>query len=143
MEKLISSYPVTIDLPVQWGDMDSFQHVNNTVYLRFFENARIAYLSSLGLEMASTASGVGIILAETRCRYRVPLTHPDTVVVGAKTTDIGVDRFEMQYVVVSQRLQKVAATGSGLIVGYDYDKSIKAALKPAWVDKMKALQPEL
>ena len=45
----MNRWPVTIELPVQWGDMDSFGHVNNVVYLRWFESARIAYGNRIGL----------------------------------------------------------------------------------------------
>ena len=40
-------WPVRRELPVQWGDMDAFAHVNNTVYLRWFETVRIAYFEEL------------------------------------------------------------------------------------------------
>ena len=43
MEKLTERYPVVIEIPVAWGEMDAFQHLNNIVYFRYFESARIAY----------------------------------------------------------------------------------------------------
>ncbi len=36
----LGKWPVTVELPVQWGDMDAFGHVNNAVYLRWFESRR-------------------------------------------------------------------------------------------------------
>ena len=42
MEELTREYPVIIELPVAWGDMDAFAHVNNTAYFKYFESARIA-----------------------------------------------------------------------------------------------------
>ncbi len=145
LNTLLSGYPITIEVVVQWGDMDSFLHVNNTVYFRFFENARLAYMMALGLKGATELGppvGKGIILAETSCRYKHPLTYPDTVSVGAKTTSIAHDRFTMEYVVVSQDLERITALGNALIVGYDYDTLKKAPLKKAWVQRMQALQTD-
>ncbi len=45
----LAGFPVVLAVPVWWGDQDAFGHVNNTVYLRWFESARIAYSREVGL----------------------------------------------------------------------------------------------
>ncbi|MBU2038447.1 MAG: thioesterase family protein, partial [Gammaproteobacteria bacterium] len=40
-------YPVVIEVPVAWGEMDAFQHVNNTQFFRYFESARVQYFDNL------------------------------------------------------------------------------------------------
>ena len=45
---LLAGYPVIVDLPVAWGEMDFYRHVNNVVYFRYFENARLEYFRRLG-----------------------------------------------------------------------------------------------
>ena len=37
MKELLKTFPVVTKIPVIWGDMDSFQHVNNVIYFRYFE----------------------------------------------------------------------------------------------------------
>jgi acyl-CoA thioester hydrolase len=49
MQELLKSFPVVVEIPVIWGDMDSFQHVNNVIYFRYFESARIQYFEAVGL----------------------------------------------------------------------------------------------
>ena len=120
MNDLLKSYPVVIEIPVVWGDMDAYQHVNNVVYFRLFENARIAYFQELGVLEQMDQTGVGPILASTHCRFKIPLTYPDTVSVGAKVTEIQEDRFVMKYAVASHRHQKIAAEGEGLVVHFNY-----------------------
>jgi acyl-CoA thioester hydrolase len=73
-------------------------------------------------------TGIGPILASTSCRFRAPLTYPDKVLIGAKVTNIEQDRFTMNYLVVSTRLQKVAAEGDGLIVAFNYGENKKAII---------------
>lgn len=127
-QPLVADYPTVIEIPVAWGEMDAFGHVNNIVYLRYFESARIAYFEALETLEIMAATGIGPILAETRCRYKLPLTYPDTVAVGARIAELAADRFLMHYQVVSQRHGKVAAEGDGRIVYYDYHAKTKAPL---------------
>jgi acyl-CoA thioester hydrolase len=128
MSELLAPYPVVITVPVAWGDMDAFQHVNNTVYLRYFESGRIAYFEKIDYMGLLGTSGLGPILASTQCRFRIPLTYPDTVDIGTRVADIGEDRFLMQYVVVSRNHGKIAAEGDGLIVSFNYRENKKAPL---------------
>lgn len=137
----LERFPVTIDLPVQWGEMDSYGHVNNVVYIRYFEGARIAYFRALGLpgwvDKDPASPHGGPILHSTRARYRIPLTFPDTVTVGTRVTALDVDRFTMELSVWSHRHQAVAADGDAVIVVYDYaharklpiDTTLRAALE--------------
>ncbi len=49
MLELLKAHPVVIETPVAWGEMDSLQHVNNIIYFRYFESARMAYFNRLDL----------------------------------------------------------------------------------------------
>ncbi len=124
----LADFPVVERLPVAWGDMDAFQHVNNVVYLRWFETARIAYFRAAGWEKAARLGGVGPILARTSCVFRVPLQFPDTIWVGARVEDMGDDRFTMIYRVVSESKGAIAAEGDGRIVSFDYTRQAKAPI---------------
>ncbi len=125
---LLAGYPVLMEIPVAWGDMDAFQHVNNVAYFRYFESVRILYSEKLGLHKLKDESGLGPILGSTSCKYRLPLTYPDTVSVGAKIIDIAEDRFTMKYLVVSHKHRKVAAEGDGVVVMYNYHEGKKTAI---------------
>jgi acyl-CoA thioester hydrolase len=124
--ELLADFPVTVEVPVAWGDMDALGHVNNTVYFRYFETARIACFGGLGLGSIEKSDDVGPILHSATCRFRIPLTYPDTVTVGACIGDIGEDRFVMQYRAVSHRHGAVAADGQSLIVTFSYATGTKA-----------------
>ena len=47
---LLEGFPVVVETPIAWGDMDYFRHVNNIVFFRYFESARIAYLERIRFE---------------------------------------------------------------------------------------------
>lgn len=126
----IQAYPVQIQRHVKWGEMDAFQHVNNTVYLRYFEDVRIEHFQQLGVLELMESEGLGPILAETSCRFRLPLQYPDEVVIGSRIGEVGEDRFVMEYAVHSLRHNRLAASGHGLIVYFDYAQGSKTAIPP-------------
>ncbi len=73
----------TVDWPfvhherVRFGDLDAMRHLNNVVFLRYFETARIAYLRELvpGHDPAHPeAGGFGLIFAACEIAYRSPAT---------------------------------------------------------------------
>ncbi|HAS53634.1 MAG: thioesterase [Nitrospirae bacterium GWC2_57_13] len=137
---LLEGYSVVIEIPVAWGEMDSFQHVNNVAYFRYFESVRILYSEKLGLHKEKDETGIGPILGSTSCKYRLPLTYPDTVSVGTKITDIAADRFTMKYVIVSHKHQKIAAEGDGVVVMYDYRAGKKTAIPEEMRKRILAME---
>ncbi len=124
-EPLLDRFPVVITLPVQWGEQDAFGHVNNTIYFRWFESARIEYFARIGLNHLLEVEPLGPILAAISCDYRRQITFPDSVRVGIRVTRIGRTSMSMEHAVMSQRQAAIAAEGSSTIVVYDY-----AANKP-------------
>jgi acyl-CoA thioester hydrolase len=108
--------------------MDSYRHVNNAVYFRWFESARMVYFERIGWPAIEAATGVGPILHSTQARFRAPLEWPDTVMVSARVRELAEDRFTMAYEVASERLGRLSAEGRGIIVAYDYRGGVKASL---------------
>ena len=124
----LNDFPIRISIPVQWGEMDAYGHVNNTVYFRYFESARIAYLERCGFVESYDRDRVGAILHSTDCRFRIALQYPDTVHIGVRARDVQEDRFTTEYRAVSGRANAVAADGIGIVVSFDYRTREKTAL---------------
>ena len=125
---LLAGYPVIVELPVVWGEMDSYRHVNNVVYFRYFENVRLEYFRRMDWFEFERQTGIGPILAATQARFRKPLTYPDTISVGARIPKLEQDRFTMEYLLVSHQLNAVAAEGTGTIVTFHYGEGKKAPI---------------
>ena len=125
---LLAEHPVVIEIPVLWGELDAYGHVNNTVYFKYFESVRMAYLQECGVLESYDRDRTGIILYSTECRFRAALHHPDSVLVGARTEQIQADRFVMGYSVVSRAAERVAAEGRATLVWFDYNKRTKIPL---------------
>ena len=139
-KSLLTDFPVTIELPVVWGDMDAFAHVNNSKYFRYFESAHIAYFEKIDFIKFKENLGVGPILSKTSCRFKRALSYPDVVQIGARSTDIEQDRFLIHYRVVSKKHNAVAAEGVAMFVCFDYRKNKKTSLPAELVENINRIE---
>ncbi len=120
--------PVSISLPVAWGEMDALGHVNNVVYFRYLECARVEFMRRCGMTELRTPQGIGVILQHVQCRFRRPIVFPDTVTITARVASIEADRFTLDHEVISTAQSVVAAVGTSTIVTYDYTAKTKVAV---------------
>jgi len=142
MKELLKEFPVITEIPVAWGEMDAFNHVNNVVYFRYFETARIEYFREVALMEEMKKTGVGPVLKETSSCYKIPVTYPDTLYVGSRVSQLEDDRFTMEYVVVSKKLGVVTTKGTAQVVMYDFNTNQKANLSPLLVDSIQAIEAQ-
>lgn len=124
MTDIATAYPVHIVVPVAWGEMDSLGHVNNIVYFRYFESARIAYFDRVKIVFAA----IGPILAHTSCDFLLPLEYPDTLRLEAGVSRLGNSSFTMAYRIHSRKHENWVARGQGVCVWYDYESKTSAPL---------------
>ena len=136
----MNRWPVSLLLPVQWGDMDAFQHVNNVAYLRWFESARIAYFERAGILEGMPA--IGPILARLTIDYRIPLLYPDALRASATVTKLGNTSFTMGQRLHSERQGRIAAEGEAVCVLIDYRTGAKVPLGEALRARIQALEAD-
>src|SRR5438445_13733062 len=99
-QELLQGFPVVIHQAVVWGDMDSYQHVNNTVYFRYFENGRLEYFRQMGWFDYEDRTGIGPSMTATSATFRRALAYTDTISVGVGVTEIAEELFHKEYRVV-------------------------------------------
>jgi acyl-CoA thioester hydrolase len=134
------TYPVRIDAVVAWGEMDAFQHVNNTVYLRWIESARIEYFRRVGLLARMERERVGPILARTEIDYRLPVTWPDTVHIEVGVEKLGRSSFVMAYRMTSDaKSGAIVAEAKTIIVNFDYTRGASVPIDDELRSRIAAL----
>lgn len=79
-------------IPIRWGDMDGMNHVNNTIYFRFLEIARIDWARSIGCQ--PNPQGDGIVIVNAFCNFFKQLEYPGDVLVKMYVSDPGRSSFE-------------------------------------------------
>ncbi len=125
-EKPLGDFPATVSIPVQWGEQDGFGHINNMHFIRWFESARIKYLSQCGVVM--TTEGIGPILAAVSCNYRLQVKYPDTILVGARVIRIGRSSIGIEHQLWSENHGAVAAEGDSTVVMFDYENQCSSPI---------------
>jgi acyl-CoA thioester hydrolase len=139
LESLLAKYPITIALPVFWGDQDVFGHVNNNAYFRWFESARIALSQRIGLIDLFRSEKIGPILASVSCDYRRQITFPDTIHAAIRVARIGRTSMGLEHAIVSQSQQAVAAEGNSTIVVFDFRANKPHPVPPSLRQAIEAL----
>ena len=134
----LDDFHIRVDIPIAWGDMDSFKHVNNTKFFKYFETARIKYFEKTGFIETMEENSIGPILASTSAKFIKPLFYPDTVTVGTRVTSIEPTHFIMEYIIVSKS-KGIAALGESKMVVYDYKSSKRTTLPDIVRNKIREI----
>ncbi len=119
-------------LEIRYADLDPQGHVNNTSYLTYFEQARVAYIRSLGLWKGSSFIDFGVIVADAHILYKAPLFFGTEILVDARVTRLGNKSLTMEYVVEEACSGRDYATGSTVLVTYDYHAQETIVIPPQW-----------
>ena len=122
-----TEWAVSMDITVNWGDMDALGHVNHSVFATWMETARMEYFSKMGMMELYENSNIGPILARIEVDYKFPIVFPDVVKVMTSVSRIGNSSFDMKYEISSLAKEgEVAATGKvvGVLVDYDTGKPV-------------------
>ena len=111
----LAQFPVIYEQKVAWGDMDAFGHVNNVMYYRYIESARIAYFDLLNV----FDQDVVTVVASSQCKYLKPVFYPDVLYIGARVEEVRNSAIRMHYILYSTQQQAVVADGEAVIVFVD------------------------
>jgi len=82
------------EIPVRWGDMDAYGHVNNTNYFRYFEEARFQWMLAEGMPLKSATHPVVVTIG---CTFLRPIFHPETLRIELSISEPGRSSFMMKY----------------------------------------------
>lgn len=137
----LSEFPVIIDIPVQWGDMDALMHVNNVVYFRWWESSRLAYGEKVGLIREDDVKKITTVLVKMECNFRKQLLYPDHVKIGARLKRVGNTSLEVEHRLISQKDQAVAAESVSTIVTFDFEKQATVRIPDDIRARMASLEP--
>lgn len=102
------------DIPVRWGDMDAYGHVNNTLYFRYFEEARFMWMLEKGIPLKSDTHPVVVTIG---CTFLRPIFHPETLRIDVFISEPGRSSFMVKYrVYTASQPETPAAEGYSKVV---------------------------
>ena len=108
----------TTRMPVRWGDMDAYGHVNNTVYFRYFEQTRVEWLERMGSRV-SVEEPVGPVIINASCTFLAPVNYPATVVIKMYAGDPGRSSVMTWYELFVDGDERLYAEGAAKTVWMD------------------------
>ena len=119
-------------IPIRWGDMDAMMHVNNTVYFRYMEQARISWIDTWvgsgagsggavakdgAIAQGGAAAQEGPVIATASCQFRRPLKYPGSIEIRLFVGQVGRASLPTYYEIRrSDDPGTVYATGDALLV---------------------------
>jgi acyl-CoA thioester hydrolase len=132
----LKEFAVVYRQTVAWGDMDAVGHVNNVLYYRYIESARVDYLTRID----AFGQGLSAVIASNSCRYLRPVYFPDVLEIGIQVVEVRNSGFRMNYVLYSTQQKQIVATGDAIAVMVDSKTMGKAALPVELRQRIYALE---
>ncbi|MEG0822191.1 MAG: thioesterase family protein [Burkholderiaceae bacterium] len=124
----------TCEIPLRWGDMDAMGHLNNVVYFRLFEEARVQWFSQFGL--TTLPAGTAPILAHVSCDFVRAMVYPGNARVTQEVVKLGRSSVEMKLAIErSDEPGVVYATGRSVVVWFDY----QAGQSASWPEAVRQM----
>ena len=121
------NWPIRTEIPVLWGDTDSFGHVNNIIYLKWCETSRVELfckmwnIKNLNMDDVIENRGIGPILANFNSNYRIPVRYPDVIQIKTRITHIGNTSFGIEHEMYSKNNgSKIVFDAESVVVMINY-----------------------
>lgn len=123
------NFPVTLELRIDWSELDIFGHVNNISIFKYIQSSRVEYLERIGLTTMHQKSGIGPILASCKCDFKSPLFYPGQITIQSRVDFIKNTSFCICHQIIDDKNQ-LSAEAQDIIVLFDFNKNKKVQLTP-------------
>ncbi|MCS6818476.1 MAG: acyl-CoA thioesterase [Chitinophagales bacterium] len=120
LDEILKPFRFKKRVETRWSDMDEMHHINNAIYLTYFEQARVYYFHEA---CEWDWKNDGAILAAASIEYIAPLRFPEAAYIYVRTKRIGQKSLDMDYVIVRENedsSRTLITLGNTIMVTYDY-----------------------
>ena len=119
--RLLSDYPLHVEIQTRWRDLDAFGHVNNAVFATYIETARGTLFEKWNLPFDGT--GQSLIVASITIDYLKQIKHPTKMIIGQRISRIGNSSFDVESGLFDKNNQtRPITTSKVIVVCFDFDK---------------------
>jgi acyl-CoA thioester hydrolase len=137
----MDGYRFTYPVQVRFRDLDALGHVNNAVYLTYFESARMAYW--MHVNGRADLRSMNLILARAEVDYRSPIGYGDELEVGVRCASIKRSSFVLEQSMVERRSGRLVAQARKVLVHFDYAAGRSQALTEDQRQLLMAQDPDV
>ena len=118
-------------LRVRFRDLDAYNHVNNAVYLTYFEEARIAFITAIGLRDLFSPER-STVIAHAEVDYRAPALFGDQLDIEVTVGEVRNSSYALHYRIIRRSDGKLIATGKTVQVCFNFALNAPTRLPEAW-----------
>jgi acyl-CoA thioester hydrolase len=137
----MDGFRFSVAIDVRFRDLDALGHVNNAVYLTYFETARMEFWRHVNDRV--DLSGMDMILARAEVDYRAPLVYGDRIEVGVRCVSVKRSSFVLAQAIVHRPSGRLVAEARKVLVHYDYRAGAKKALPEELRQRLLRQDPDL
>jgi|SRR5699024_1078259 len=134
-----TDFAVIVPIRVKWGEMDVLGHVNNTVFFRYSEDGRIAYIDAITQD-GSLETNHGPILADLHCSFLQQLHYPATVEIGTRTRRFGHSSLKILQGLFHAETQELVASFESIVVWFDYGAQTSMRIPDTIRERVRVLE---
>lgn len=115
-----SAYKLSIELRIDWSELDTYKHVNNVMFMKYLQSGRVNFWEKSGLYKLHTETNRGPMLVSTHCDFRKPLFYPGKAIVKTKVAFIKNTSFGLEHVILNEN-GELCAEGHDIAVCFDFN----------------------
>jgi len=122
MAEKLTDYSYKTPIAIRFSDIDAVGHVNNAIYLTYFEEGRLKYWNEA---IHWDWSQNGVIVGRSEVNYLKPIMLRDEIICYVRTTRIGNSSFDIMHILarVTEHGEEICTTGKTVCISYDYKQN--------------------
>jgi len=134
---MINSTPQISKVNIRFSDLDLFGHVNNAVYLTYYEEARVSYFDEV-VGYDYDWSKEGVILARFEIDFLIPVLFKDEVFIRTNCCRVGSNSFDLAYEMFKMKDGKeiMLSSATSVMVMFNYAEKKSIPLSEEWRTKL-------
>jgi acyl-CoA thioester hydrolase len=133
------SFPIRLQLRIDWSELDYFGHVNNVSFFKYIQAARVNYWDKIGLTESHRKTNIGPMLASCKCDFRQPLFYPGQITILSRVDFIKNTSFSICHRIISDK-GEISAEAQDVIVMFDFNRHEKISFPKDLKEEIEKLE---
>jgi len=139
---MTARFKINTKVTARFSDLDAMGHVNNARFFSYMEEGRVAYFNKLfpDKSLLNQFDIFPFILADIQCTFKSPIMCSETIIVSLGVIKIGTKSLTMEYDLTEEKSGRQVATGSSVLVMYDYKTKTTCSVSTAIKNRIHHLE---
>jgi len=118
----LSEFKLSLEIRIDWSDLDMYKHVNNLTFLRFMQSGRVEFWEATGLSKDFETTNRGPMLVSSHCDFKKSLYYPGKAIIKTKLDYLKNSSFGIEHIILNED-NEICAIGKDVAVCFDFNKN--------------------